>query len=215
MVTEVIENHNSFNSIRAVANISILNGTEKIKFRQVTLAKKDNFIRIEALAVFGTVIAQIFCDSEKVYLTTRYEQVVFDNTRDFKFAFLYPDIPEELGIADLVNIVLANPPSDILGSEYRVSFDGNIRKMKLEFEGSQNLSVIIDPEKKVIEKVEYVLTNGERAEIEYGDFKQLPGGRYFPKNIQLKSNNYNLSITYNNDLEVNPILDISIFQPKV
>lgn len=214
-VRQVRVNHESFNSVRALANISILNGDENIKFRQVTVAKKDNLLRLEALAIFGAVIAQIFSDSEKVYLSTRYEQVVFDNTSDFKFAFLYPDIPHELGVNDLVNVLLANPPNDVWESEYNVYFDGKEKKMIVSFENSQDVSLEIDTQKKVIEKISYLLSSGVKAEILYSDFKKVSGNKFFPKKIELISEQYNLSVTYNNNLEVNPALDISIFRPNV
>lgn len=214
-LNQVRENHESFNSIRALANISILNGQETIKFRQVTVAKKDDLIRLEALAIFGAVIAQIFSDSEKVYLSTRYEQVVFDKTSDFKFAFLYPNIPQELGVSDLVNVLLANPSSAIWKNNYNVDFDGKLKKMIVSFDGDENVKLDIDPEKKVIERISYLLSSGVQAEILYSDFKKVDENKLFPKKIQLISNEYNLTITYNNDFELNPLLDISIFQPNV
>ncbi len=215
IVSEVKANHESFSSIRALANISILNDGENIKFRQVTVAKKDNMLRIEALAIFGAVIAQIFSDSEKVYLSTRYEQVVFDNTSDFKFAFLYPDIPQELGVGELVNILLANPPVDIWQSKYSVDFDGNSKKMIVSFDNPEEVQIEINPEKKVMEKISYLLSSGVKAEIVYSDFKKVSESKFFPKRIQLISEQYNLSVVYNNDFEINPVLDISIFRPGV
>lgn len=213
-VAKVRQNHRSFNSLRGVANVSILTGEDKIKFRQVTVAKKNSFIRLEALAIFGAVIAQIFSDSEKVYLNTRYEQLVFNNTQDFRFAVLYPDIPRDIGVSDLVNVLLANPSDEIWNNDYKVGFDGSNGKIIVNFNSKEDLTLTLDPGKKVIERLSYNLLNGQKAVVEYGSFKNIDGN-YFPFDIQLKTDNYNLSITYNSDLEINPQLDISIFQPNV
>lgn len=214
-VATVRQNHSGFNSLRGMASVSVLTRGEKIKFQQVTVLKKDKLMRLEALAAFGAVIAQIFSDSEKVYLNTRYEQVVFDNTDDFRFAVLYPEIPRDIGVEDLLELLLSSPSQELWANSYRMSLDGNSGKMMLDFDSPRDMKLTINPAKKVIDKLSFRLSNGQEAVVEYSEYKNIGEDTYFPQRIRLTTGDYDLTVTYGSNLEVNPVLEDSIFRPNV
>ncbi|NIQ13546.1 MAG: DUF4292 domain-containing protein [Candidatus Dadabacteria bacterium] len=212
---DVKQNNLNNNSIKALARVSISTKTDKIFFDQVTIAKKTDYLRLEAMAAFGTVVAQVLSDGDKVYFITKEEKIVFEDAKDFNFSSIYPNLPEELKVDNLVNVLLANPPFNIWEDKFKVEFDGNNSNLILVFDRIDNLRIWVNTKIRVIEKINYLLTNGDVAEIIFSDFKYCDSDIYFPKNILLKTSDYNLGIIYNDDLKINDTLNISVFKPNI
>lgn len=215
LISEVKENESSFNSLKAFANISIQSKQEKIFFDQVTIVKKPDLLRLEALAAFGTTVAQVLSNGSKIHFITRSEKLVFDNTDDFSFSYIYPDLPSNLNVNNLVNVLLGSAPFNVWNDPYSIQFSGVKNSFSIIFERKDDLKFDINTKYKVIEKVSYKLHNGDEVEIEFSNFTSVEDKKYFPMNILIKSSEYILMVKYDDKLSLNESLGISLFQPSM
>lgn len=215
-IVETIKKRNSdITSVKGLARVSMSSKNEKAFFDQVTIAQKSGLLRLEALAAFGTTVAQVISDEKKVYFTTRNEKLIFEDLEEFNFSYIYPDLPQDIKIINLVNVLLGSAPFSIWNDDFSVDFTGMNNEIKLNFKRDDNLTIVLNTEINVIDKISYFTENREKVEISFDNFVYLNNNIYFPKNILIISGEYALGIKYNDDVIINEKLNISIFKPNV
>ena len=215
LINQLKENQGNLKSIKALAKVSIESKDERIFFDQVTIAQKSNYLRLEAIAAFGATVAQVLSDSDKVYFITRTEKLVFDDSDNFNFSYLYPDLPPELKVSNLINVLLAGIPFDVWDDEYEIEFSGITDNFKIKFQRNDKMTLTINTKLKTIEQITYKLDTGILMNIIFSNFISVKNNQYFPKNIVIKSGDYILGIKYNENLLLNESLSISLFEPTM
>ena len=201
-----------FTSIKARARVSIKSPQGKIVFDQVATAVRPEFLRVSVFAPFGEMLARVVSDGESVRMKTNWEELVFENPEDFRLSYLYPGLPPQLGVEDIVNFLLGGSPFAIPRESYSVRAGEKEGEMVFVFSGSAPLRVTVDSPRNFITGVEGTLSDGEKAKIEFSLLKRIASDTYFPRKLLFETADYSLSVNYDENLRVNSKADISFFR---
>ncbi len=216
VLKKVRNGEESVESIKGLAYISIKSPDRKISFNQVTIAKEPNLLRLEALAPFGRTAALVISDGAKVYVITPKEQETFDSLHEFDFSFFYPELPVRIKVSSLVNLLLGRLPErpNYDGSQVQISKGSSNIILTLSDESGGQDTLWINPLNYRVEKAKIVIEKGVLATCRFKNFKDIGNGTSFPTQIELKLNDFSISIDYNDGVEVNRDIDQNLFNPK-
>ena len=201
-----------FTSIKARARVSIKSPQGKIVFDQVGTAVRPEFLRVSVFAPFGEMLARVVSDGESVRMKTNWEELIFENPEDFRLSYLYPGLPPQLGVEEIVNFLLGGSPFAIPQKSYSVRAGEREGEIVFVFSGSTPLRVTVDSRRNFITRVEGVLSDGERARIEFSLLKRIASDTYFPRKLLFETADYSLSVNYDENLRVDSKADISFFR---
>lgn len=208
------QNQRDFNSIKARARVSIRSPQAKIVFDQVATVSRPEFLRISIFAPFGEMLARVVSDGETVRMKTNREELIFENAEDFRLSYLYPGIPPQLGVGDIVNFLLGGSPFVIPREGYSVRAGRKKGEIVFMFSGSTPVRVTVDLRRSFITAVEGELGDGEKARIEFSLLKQIAPDTYFPRKLLFETADYSLSVNYDENLRVNSKADLSLSRPS-
>ncbi len=201
-----------FTSVKARARVSIKSPQGSIVFDQVATAVRPNLLRVSVFAPFGEMLARVVSDGKSVSMKTNWEELVFENPEDFRLSYLYPGLPPQLGVEDIVNFLLGGSPFSIPQGNYSAQVGGSEGEVVLVFSGGTPLRVTVDSRRNFITRVEGLLSDGEKAEIEFSLLKRVAPDTYFPRKLLFETADYSLSVNYDENLRVNSKTDISSFR---
>lgn len=201
-----------FASIKARARISIKSPEAKVVFDQVATVVRPEFLRVAVFAPFGEMLARVVSDGESVRMKTGWEELIFENPEDFRLSYLYPGLPPQLGVRDVVNFLLGGSPFVIPEQGYSVRAGQNAGDMIFVFSGKTPVEVTVDSRRNFITKVKGELADGEKAEIEFSLPKRVAPDTYFPRKLLFETADYSLSVNYDENLRVNSKADLSLFR---
>ena len=201
-----------FTSIKARARVSIKSPQGKIVFDQVATAVRPEFLRVSVFAPFGEMLARVVSDGESVRMKTNWEELIFENPEDFRLSYLYPGLPPQLGIEDIVNFLLGGSPFVIPQENYSVRSGEKEEEIVFVFSGSNPLRITVDSSRNFITRVEGTLSDGEKAKIEFSLLRRIASDTYFPRKLLFETADYSLSVNYDENLRVNSKADISFFR---
>ena len=202
----------SFTSIKARARVSIKSPQGKIVFDQVATVVRPEFLRVSVFAPFGEMLARVVSDGESVRMKTNWEELIFENPEDFRLSYLYPGLPPQLGVEDIVSFLLGGSPFAIPGENYSVRAGDKKGEIVFVFSGDTPLRVTVDFPRNLITRVEGALSDGEKARIEFSLPKRIASDTYFPRKLVFETADYSLSVNYDENLRVNSKADISFFR---
>ena len=202
-----------FTSIKARARVSIKSPQAKIVFDQVATVSRPEFLRISVFAPFGEMLARVVSDGKSVRMKTNWEELVFENAKDFRLSYLYPGIPPQLGVGDIVNFLLGGSPFVIPKEGYSVRAGNKKGEIVFVFSGGTPVRVTVDLQRNFITGVQGELADGEKARIEFSLPKRIAPDTYFPRKLLFETADYSLSVNYDEDLRVNSKPRISLSRP--
>ncbi len=202
-----------FTSIKARARVSIKSPQAKIVFDQVATVVRPEFLRIAVFAPFGEMLARVVSDGKSVRMKTNWEELVFENAEDFRLSYLYPGLPPQLGVEDVINFLLGGSPVAIPKKDYSVRAGKKEGEIVFVFSGKTPVRVTVDPRRNFITRVEGELSDGQKARIEFSLPKRIAPDTYFPRKLLFETADYSLSVNYDENLRVNSKADISLFRP--
>ena len=201
-----------FTSIKARARVSIKSPQGKIVFDQVGTAVRPEFLRVSVFAPFGEMLARVISDGESVRMKTSWEELIFENPADFRLSYLYPGLPPQLGVEDIVNFLLGGSPFAIPLEGYSARAGEREGETVFAFSGDTPLRVTVDSPRNFITRVEGALHDGEKAKIEFSQLERVAPDTYFPRKLLFETADYSLSVNYDENLRVNSKTDISFFR---
>lgn len=202
-----------FTSIKARARVLIKSPQTKIVFDQVATVSRPKFLRISVFAPFGEMLARVVSDGKSVRMKTNWEELVFENAEDFRFSYLYPGIPPQLGVGDIVNFLLGGSPFVIPREGYSVRAGNEEGEIVFVFSGRTPARVTVDLRRNFITEVQGELAGGEKARIEFSLPKRIAPDTYFPRKLLFETADYSLSVNYDEDLRVNSKAHLSLSRP--
>ena len=202
-----------FTSVKARARVSIKSPQAKIVFDQVATVVRPEFLRIAVFAPFGEMLARVVSDGKSVRMKTNWEELVFENAEDFRLSYLYPGLPPQLGVEDVINFLLGGSPFAIPQKDYSARVGESEGEITFVFSGKTPVRVTVDPRRNFITRVEGELSDGQKAKIEFSLPKRIAPDTYFPRKLLFETADYSLSVNYDENLRVNSKADISLFRP--
>jgi len=209
---------NAVRSLKGFAKVKIKTPDNKISYSQVTVAEKPNLLRLEALNPFGKAVGFISSDGENIYIISPSERGVYDSTTKFDLAYVYPGLNLKITAENLVNLVLGKLPENTynLSSTPEVTTEAGRIKLNFKTANSNNSNILwVNGTNHRVERAEFSLEEGLRAEIKYKYFDDLIDGLYFPQTIEFASDELSITIVYESDLELNTNVDKNLFTPAV
>lgn len=201
-----------FVSIKARARVSIKSPQAKIVFDQVATIVRPEFLTVAVFAPFGEMLARIVSDGESVRMKTNWEELVFENKEDFRLSYLYPGLPPQLGVEDVVDFLLGGSPFVIPEQGYSARVGRREGEIVFAFSGETPVEVTVDSRRSFITRVEGELVDGEKARIEFSLPKRIAPDVYFPRKLLFETSDYSLSVNYDENLRVNSKADLSLFR---
>jgi outer membrane lipoprotein-sorting protein len=205
----------SVESVKGLASVSIRSPERRTSFSQVTIAKEPNFLRLEALAPFGRTAAVIISDGVRVHIITPKEREIFDSLHEFDFSFFYPDLPVRITVGSLVNLLLGRLPEERTPDESGVQMSKDSYHIILTFTDDEERrdTLWVNPLTYRVERAKIELQAGVVADCRFKNFKYIGAGTSFPTRMELKVNDFSISIRYNDQVEVNGEIDRDLFRP--
>ncbi len=216
LIAKVVDSEDGVNSVKGLASVKIESPYDKVSYKQVTIAEEPNLLRLEAIAPFGRTVGMVISNGEKVYVISARERSEFDNPEQFDLSYFYPDLPVKISLESLVNLLLGRLPEepDFVNSRVLVGVDEGRVVLSL-FKGNIKESVLwIDPQNYRISKAIITLENGSVATCEFQDFMYVGNGAQIPRRIELRVDEYLISLKYDSDLDVNTEIDRDLFKPQ-
>jgi outer membrane lipoprotein-sorting protein len=215
VLTRVKETNEGARSIKGLAYVTIKTPDRSVSFKQVTIAEESNLLHLEAIAPFGKTAGMVISDGEKTYVILPEEKRVFNNREEFDLSYLHPDLPLKLTINNLVNLLLGRLPEGPINEDGEVQPSTNSNYLVLTFlnNGKVERVLWVNPVNYRIEKAEINLHGGVKATCEFEDFMELGSGASFPKKIKLKLDRIWISVNYDEEVEINGVLDKNLFKP--
>jgi len=216
VISRVKEAERSVRSVQGLASVRIHSPVENVSFKQVTIAEEPDLLHIEALAPFGRTAAVLISDGDKVYVNFPKERTEFDNIKDFNFSLLYPRLPVDISLENLVNLFLGRLPEDPDYDESSILIRADQNQIVLTlFKNRLKESVLwVNPETYRIEKALIRLENGNTAACEFKDFIDFGNGVSMPRKIELKVEEYSIQLKYDKDVSVNLNIDRELFKSQ-
>ncbi len=216
VISRVIDAEGSVNSVKGLASVKIESPFNNVSYKQVTIAEEPNLLRLEAIAPFGRTVGMIISNGEKIYVISAEERNEFDNLEEFDFSYFYPDLPVKITLKNLVNLFLGRLPEepDFINSQVLLGTDDG-RVVLTLFKGRKKESVLwVNPLNYRISKAMITLENGSTATCEFEDFIDVGNGTQIPRRIELRVDEYSISLKYDRDVDVNTDIDRNLFKPQ-
>lgn len=209
---------NAIKSLKGLAKVKIKTPDSKISYTQVTIAKKPDLLRLEALNPFGKTVGFISSDGKNIYIISQSERAIYDSNTEFNLAYVYPGLNLRITADNLVNLMLGRLPANTydMKSEPKVSTEGGLLKLSFDSSNSNSPDYLwVNGQNFRVERAEFALAHGTRANVDYEYFDNLVEGFYFPETIDFNSEGLSISIVYENDIELNEEVNRSLFTPPV
>ena len=218
-ILEKISLHESaIRSLKGLAKVKIKTPENKISYTQVTIAKRPDLLRLEALNPFGKTVGFISSDGINIYIISPSERATYDSGKEFDLAYIYPGLNLKITSYNLVNLILGRLPKDAydMKSNPKLSTEEGLIKLTFISEYSSSPNYLwVNTQNSRIEKADFSLPQGQRAQIRYEYFEGLKDGFYFPKTIDFSSGNLSIAIVYEDDIELNRDVNKGLFRPSL
>jgi len=211
VLTKAKQVQQGFASVKGKARVSIKSPQNKIVFDQVATIARPEFLKISIFAPFGEMLARIVSDGKNVRMKTNWEELIFKNPEDFRLSYLYPGLPPQLGVKDVVNFLLGGAPFVIPEEGYSLRTGKKEEEIVFVFSGSKKARVTIDLEKNFITEIEGELADGRKVKVEFSLLKKIATDSYFPRELLFETSDYSLKVNYDDNLRVNSEKDLSSF----
>jgi outer membrane lipoprotein-sorting protein len=216
VISKVMGAESRVSSVKGLASVKIESPYSNVSYKQVTIAEEPNLLRLEAIAPFGRTVGMIISNGQKVYVISPEERNEFDNLEEFDLSYFYPDLPVKVTLKNLVNLFLGRLPEepDFINSRALLGADDGQVVLSL-FKGGKKESVLwINPLNYRISKAMITLENGSIATCEFEDFIDVGNGTQIPRRIELRVDEYLISLKYDSDVDVNTDIDRNLFKPE-
>ncbi len=207
---------NAIKSLKGLAKVKIKTPDSKISYTQVTIAKRPDLLRLEALNPFGKTVGFISSDGNNIYIISQSERAIYDSNTEFNLAYVYPGLNLKITANNLVNLILGRLPENTydMKSSPKVSAEGGLIKLTFASSNSNSPDYLwVNSQNFRVERAEFSLVQGTRAKVEYEYFDNLIEGFYFPQTIDFTSEGLSISIFYEEDLELNEEVNRKLFTP--
>ncbi len=216
VISKVRGAEDSVNSVKGLASVKIESPYDNVSYKQVTIAEEPNLLRLEAIAPFGRTVGMIISNGQKVYVISAEERNEFDSLEEFDLSYFYPELPVKITLKNLVNLFLGRLPEEPDFINSRVLLGGDDGRIVLSlFKGAKKESVLwISPVNYRISKAMITLENGSIATCEFDDFIDVGDGAQIPRQIELRVDEYLISLKYDSDVDVNTDIDRNLFKPQ-
>ena len=205
-------------SIKGLAKVKIKTPENKISYTQVTIAKRPDLLRLEALNPFGKTVGFISSDGDTIYIISPSQRATYDSNTEFDLAYIYPGLNLKITANNLVNLILARLPEDTYDLESNPGLSTEDGLIKLSFASDRSSSqnyLWLNSQNSRIERAEFSLPQGQRAKIKYTYFESLIDGYYFPKIIDFSTSDLSISIVYEQDIDLNQDVNKNLFKPSI
>ncbi len=205
-------------SLKGLAKVKIKTPDNKISYTQVTIAKRPDLLRLEALNPFGKTVGFISSDGNNIYIISPSERATYDSKTTFNLAYIYPGLDLSITSSNLVNLILARLPENIfdLKSNPELSTENGLIKLTFTSNRSSSLNYLwLNGQNSRIEKAEFSLPQGQRAKIKYEYFDSLIDGLYFPQTIDFTTGDLSITIVYETDIDLNQDVNMKLFRPSI
>lgn len=205
-------------SIKALAKVKIRTPENKISYTQVTIAKRPDLLRLEALNPFGKTVGFISSDGNTIYIISPSERATYDSNNEFDLAYIYPGLNLKITSYNLVNLILGRLPKDTFDMKSNPELSTEEGLIKLSFASAYSSSpnfLWINGQNSRVERADFTLPQGQRAKIRYEYFEGLKDGFYFPKTIDFTTGNLSIAIVYEDDIELNRDVNKRLFRPSL
>jgi hypothetical protein len=115
-----------------------------------------------------------------------------------------------------VNLLLGRLPqeSEYGDSQVQLGQESNYLILTFFKNNKEERVLWINPLTYRVEKARINLEGGVLAVCKFEDFDDLGTGVFFPKRIELKVNEFSISIRYYDEVEVNSDIDRELFKPE-
>ncbi len=202
-LSEAIKNHTGFVSIKSLARVVVESQEGRMAFDQVTSAIRPDILEIAVFAPFGEMLALVSSDGDSVRMKTAGEELVFQNSEDFSFSFLYPGLPPRMGVRDIVNFLLAGAPFPLSRDAYTAT--GTVKDGVAVFQsgGTRPSRIEVDLDKNSITAIHWLFTEDKESTVRFSRHRKVAPNVYFPGKLVFETEGYSLSVTYDDDLKVN------------
>ncbi|MEM7008024.1 MAG: DUF4292 domain-containing protein [Thermodesulfobacteriota bacterium] len=217
ILERISRSESAIRSIKGLAKVKIKTRDDKISYTQVTIAKRPDLLRLEALNPFGKTVGFISSDGDNIYIISPSERAVYDANTEFDLASLYPGLNLKITSENLVNLILGRLPESVfdLSSSPELSADGNLIKLTFHSQTTELADYLwVNKDNFRVERAEFYLHESQKATINYEYFADLKDGLYFPKTIDFKSKGLSITIVYEQDIELNKEVNKSLFRPQ-
>ncbi len=213
-LTKAKQVQREFTSLNARARVVIESPEGKMVFDQLTTVRRPQILKIAVFAPFGEMLASVVSDGQSVKMRTNWEEIVFENSENFRFSYLYPGLPEQMGVEDLVNFLLGGFPFIIPERGYLVQKISKSGETVLTFSDETLLRATIDVRRNFITGIVYNLPDGQKARIKFSRLKEIAPNIYFPAKLLFETADYSLNVSYENDLQVSSNEGDFLSQPE-
>jgi len=207
---------NSVKSVKGLASVRIRTPQDKISYTQVTLAEEPDLLRLEALNPFGKTVGFISSDGENIYIISPADRGVYGIEDAFDLSYVYPGLELEITIQNLVDLVMGRVPKDVFRNGQTPEAANGPEGVTLTFkngEGAGDDTLWLNPLNSRVEKARIILDTGRPATVTYEYFDGLINGHFFPRVIDFKTDELAITITYQQDVELNSPVDRTLLKP--
>lgn len=220
IASEIIEKvelyQSSIKSVKGLARVNIKTADSKVSYTQVTIASVPDLLRLEALNPFGNTVGFISSDGHNIYIISDTERGVYEAGETFYLSYVYPGLDLAVTAESLTNLILGKLPYKVFnaGADVSVQTDGGNTLLVINSENGRAADKIwLNAQNSLVEKAELTLQYKETVTIEYKYFEGLKDGYYFPKIVDFESGDLAITITYEDDVELNTGVDKNLFKP--
>jgi len=210
LVKTVAEKESLINTVKGIALVRLKSPEKKVSFKQVTIVKDPNILRLEALAPFGRTVAMVISDGTKVSLEVSSEKLVFYRVEDFNFSDFYGFIPVKIGIQELTDFLLGKIPVHIFNDKYNLGVDEKEGLILLESKTSKNI-IWINHNYVRVAKASIYLENGDHVNVSFNKFREIEPELFFPFEMELKYEDFSIYVKYDYDVDINKNIRDDLF----
>lgn len=209
-IARIRNDQNIVRSLKGLAVVRLKAPENKVSYRQATIVQSPNLLRLEAYSILGRTEALIISDGHRVGLKFSGRRWIFYDVEQFDFSLFYRFIPLKIGTGQLTSFLLGRLPENVLDDDFTVTADEEGLLVFSSLSGDNMFYVNHDYHKIVKAKIR--LNNGENIKVEYGDFKSINPGVYFPTMLELKYADYSLYVKYDDDIDINDEINQSVYK---
>ena len=120
----------------------------------------------------------------------------------FDFSLFFKVIPIKINTEQLNTFLLGKIPQNVFDNKFKLTGDEKDGLLVFTSVNGEDVLYVNHDFRKIV-KAKFRLNTGEILKVEYGDFKFINKGLYFPKMLKLKYMNYMIYIKYDDDIEIN------------
>ena len=192
-ISRIRHDQDIIKTLKGLALVRLSAPKSKISYRQATIIQSPDRMRLEAYSILGRTEALIISDGNMVGLKLAGRKWIYYDADQFDFSLFYKVIPIRIDTEQLNSFLMGKIPQNVFDNKFKLTAD---QKDGL-------LVLYVNHDFRKIVKAKFRLNNGEKLKVEYGDFKSVNQGLYFPLKLELEYMNYSIYVKYDDDIEIN------------